>query len=307
MKSKYIIFTILLLLIGCGSFLFGLISCQTANSAAVKEPQASGSAQQETQTSILPRTRGAVSTLLIPEISSEKGVQKPLFDKSHQIIGVWNSVRTVCGVINVMQSAQVRGNFFIESAVNPVDFLTPSGNSLDRISGMLLGAFSAAAFQKVLLSVSGYLAFIILIPLCVLITLIILWTYKDKTKLHRIFITSVLISVIIPFAVPASIQVSSLLGNKVMAKEINTLVASIEEKGKTAKVMEDDITRTRRTGNSIINYMPRVRDLSEAIADDAIKYYIIFLFVNIIFPILTLILIFFLTLYGTRMIMSKQN
>jgi len=243
--------------------------------------------------------------LLIPDVSSEKGAQKPLFDKSNQILNVWTSLKTINGVVNVMRSAQVRGNFFIEGSVNPAEFLSPTENALEKVSAMLLGAFSAVTFQKVLLSVAGYLVFIILIPLCALITLIILWTDKDKTKLHRIFISSVLISVIISIAIPVSIQVSSLLGNKIMAKEINTLVASMEEKGKTAKTMEDDIARTRRTGNSLINYMPRVRDLSNAMIDDAVKYYIIFLFINIIFPILTLLLIFFLTRYVTRLILGK--
>jgi len=292
------------MLIGCGSFLFGLISCQTANSASAEQDK-TANAQQDAQASSLPKTRGAVSTLLIPEISSEKGVQKPLFDKSNQILNIWTSLKTINGVINVMQSAQVRGGFFIEGAVNPVQFLGPTENALEKVSAMLLRAFSAVTFQKVLLSVSGYLAFIILIPLCALISLIILWSHKDKTKLHKIFITSVMISVIISLAVPASVQVSSFLGNKVMAKEINTLVTSIEEKGKTAKTMEDDIARTRRTGNSIINYMPRVKTLSEAMIDDAVKYYIIFLFINIIFPVLTLLLLFFLTLYVSRLIIGK--
>jgi len=305
MKSKYILYTILLILIGSGSFLFGLISCQTANSASAEEAKVSAGSAQDASPSVLPKARGSVSALLIPEISSEKGVQKPLFDKSSQILNVWSALKTMNGVINVMQSAQVRGNYFVEGAVNPAEFLTPTETALAKVSAMLLGAFSAVTFQKVLLSVSGYLGFLILIPLCALIALIILWTHKDKTKLHRIFITSVLISLIIPFAIPASIQVSSFLGNKIMAKEINTLVASIEEKGKSAKTMEDDIARTRRTGNSIINFMPRVKDMSDSMIDDAVKYYIIFLFINVIFPILMLLLIFFLTRYVAQLIIGK--
>jgi len=306
MKSKYIIYTLLLLLIGCSSFLFGLISCQTANGTAAADTQTSDGTKQDAPVSVLPKPRGAVSTLLIPEVNSEKGAQKPLLDKSNQVLNVWASLKTMNGVINVMQSAQVRGNFFIEGSVNPAEFLTPTENALSKVSAMLLRTFSAVTFQKVLLSISGYLVFLILIPLCALITLIILWTHEDKTKLHRIFISSVMISVIIPFAIPASIQVSSLFGNKIMAKEISALVASIEEKGNTAKTMEDDIARTRRTGNSIINFMPRVKDLSDSMIDDAVKYYIIFLFINIILPILTLLLILFLTMYVTRLILGKK-
>jgi hypothetical protein len=301
MKSNYLIFTILFVLIGAGSLSFGLISCQSVNN---KKAQDAKDNKENTAASPLPS--GKAASFLIPEVGSEKGVQKSLKEKSLQILNVWETVKTMNGIINILQSAQVKGNYFVEASVNPLETLSPVDSVLNKISGMLLGAYSVIVFQKILLSLSAYLIFILIIPVCALITIIILWTYKDKTKLAKIVIVSVLITLIIPFAIPFSINTSSFLGNKILAKNINTFTASIEENGKTASAMENDIIRSRRTGNSIINYMGRVKTLSETVMENVINYYVIFLFISIIIPILILLLIFFLTRYVAGLILGKK-
>jgi hypothetical protein len=309
MRSNFLIFTILFILIGAGSLTFGLMSCQSVNNAktaTVSDNKGSSENKDKTETTVSPRPRGQVASFLIPETGSEKGVQKSLNQKSHQILDIWTAVKAMSGVINVLQSAQVKGNYFIEASVNPIEFLAPIDGIFKKISGMFLGAYSVIVFQKMLLSLSAFLVFILIIPICALVTIIILWTYKDKTKIQKIVIASVLITLIIPFAIPFSIDTSSLLGNKVLAKNINTLVATIEENGKTAIAMENDIVRSRRTGNSIINYMDKVKTLSETIIENAINYYIIFLFIFVIIPILTLLIIFFLTRYVVRLILVKR-
>jgi hypothetical protein len=309
MKSNYLIFTILFILIGSGSFFFGLMSCQSVNNAkteAVKDNKDNQN-KDKTEAAALSRPRGQVASFLIPETGSEKGVQKSLNEKSHQILDIWAAVKAINGVINVLQSAQVKGNYFVEASVNPLEFLAPIDSVFDKISGMFLGAYSVIVFQKMLLSLSAFLVFILIIPICALVTIVILWTYKDKTKIYRIVIASALITLVIPFAIPFSIDTSSLLGNKVLAKNINTLVATIEENGKAASAMENDIVRSRKTGNSIIKYMDGVSTLSETIMENAVNYYIIFLFIFIVIPILTLLLIFFLTKYVARLILGGKD
>jgi hypothetical protein len=298
MKSNYLIFTVLFILIGSGSLFFGLVSCQSINNAKSKN------AKENTASSSAPRSFAA--SLLIPEVDSKKGIQNILTEKSNQILGVWAVAKTMNGVIGVLRSAQAKGSFFAEASVNPLDSLAPAESVLNKISGMLLWAYSVVVFQKVLLSFSSFLIFILIIPLCALITIFILWKSKDKTKLYRTAIASVVISLIITFALPLSISISSFLGNKILAKNITTITASIEKNGKTASAMEDEIVRTRRTGISIINYMGRVRTLSETMMEDLINYYIIFLFIFVIIPILVLLLIFFLTKYGVNLILTKK-
>jgi hypothetical protein len=302
MKSNYLIFTVLFILIGSGSLFFGLVSCQSVNKAKPKDVK-----ENSANTGTSASERISAGSFLIPDVNYEKGVQHSLTEKSHQILNVWMVVKTMNGVINVLQSAQVRSNFFAEGSINPLDTLAPFDSVFNKISGMLLWAYSAVAFQKVLLTLSAFLVFILIIPLCALITIIIIWTNKDKNKLLKIVIASAAISIIIPLAIPLSINTSSLLGNKILAKNINTLAASIiEVNGKTASAMEDDIIRSRRTGNSIINYMGRVKTLSETLMDEVINYYIIFLLIFIVIPILTLLLIFFLTRYGVRLYLNKK-
>jgi len=309
MRSNYLIFTILFVLIGAGSLSFGLISCQSVNNAkpqAAKDNKEGSGSKDKAESAALPSPRGKVASFLIPETGSEKGVQKALNEKSHQLLDIWTAVKAMNGVVNVLQSAQVKGNYFVEASVNPLEFLAPLDSTFKKISGMFLGAYSVIVFQKMLLSLSAFIIFILVIPICALVTIVILWTYKDKTKIYRIVIASALITLVIIFAIPLSINASSLLGNKVLAKNINTLVETIEENGKAATAMENDIVRSRKTGNSIIKYTDRVKTLSDTIIENAINYYIIFVFIFIIIPILALLLIFFVTRYAARLILGKR-
>jgi hypothetical protein len=304
MRLNYVIMTALFILIGSGSLFFGLASCQSVNKAKSKDVQVN---KDNTAASVPSGQRSSIASLLISEVESEKGIQNTLTKESHQILEIWAVVKTMNSVINILQSAQARSSFFAEALVNPLDSLSPIDSVFNKISGMLLGAYSTVVFQKVLLSLSAFIIFILIIPICALVTIILIWTNKDKTKFYRIAIASALINLIIIFAIPISINTSSLLGNKILAKNINTLAASIiEEKGKTASAMEDDIIRSRRTGNSIINYMGRVKTLSNTLAEEVINYYIIFLLVFIVIPVLTLILIFFLTRYCVRLFLNKK-
>jgi len=70
MKSNKLLFTILFVVIGCGSLLFGLISCQSVNNAKKHDPK------DKSIGAILSGPRGSAASLLIPEVDSNKGVQK---------------------------------------------------------------------------------------------------------------------------------------------------------------------------------------------------------------------------------------
>jgi hypothetical protein len=326
MRVKYLIFTILFIVIGSGSLIFSLISCQSVNdekTQAVKNTtdsknttdgknttgsKTSNNNKKKTTAAVVSIPKEKVAALLTSEVGYEKAVQESLNRKSHQILDVWEVVKTMNGVINVLQSAQVKSKYFSEtSVINPVEFLAPVHNVLNKISGMFLVAYFVIIFQKMLLALPIFLVIILIIPICALITIIMLWTYKDRVKLYKILIASVLSALLIPFAIQLSINTSSLLGNKVMAKNINALVTTItEENGKAASAMEDDIVRSRKTGHSIIKYMDRVKTLSETIIENVMDYIIIFLFIFVVIPILILLLILFLAIYGVRLILGKQ-
>jgi len=328
MRPKYTIFTILFILIGSGSLFFGLTSCQSVNKEevqAVKDKDSTdskksadnkknadtkkGADTKKKATAAAASTPKKVVSFLASEVDYEKAVRESLERKSHQILDVWGVVKTMSGVIDVLQSAQVKSKYFSEaSAINPVEFLAPIDSILGKISGIFLAAYSVVVFQKMLLSLPIFLVLILIIPIGALITIIILWTYKDKTKLYKIAIASVLSTLLIPFAIQLSINTSSLVGNKIMAKNINTLVTTItEENGKAASAMEHDIIRSGKTGHSIVKYMDSVKTLSETIIENVMDYIIIFLFIYVVIPILILVLILFLAKYGVKLVLGKQE
>ena len=254
--NKRIIYTVVLVLIGCGSFFLGLMSCETSGKKVQVEPQAGGAQGTQTtqgsgQGAGDEEKKGSIASFFSGIISGIS-VQKTLTDKSVQILDVWTSLRTMNGVINTLQSAQVRSGFFSAGAVNPLEALAPLDYVLGKISGTLLGTYNTISFEKILLSMSIKIVLLIVIPLCALISIIILWTHKDKTKLHKVFIVSAMISVIIAIAIPASILFANLIDNTMVKGTINTLTADITEKGKTAENMENAILRVRSTGNSIL-------------------------------------------------------
>jgi len=206
--AKRIIFTVVLVLIGCGSFSFGLLSCRTVNNQQAAEPkaaQAASGAQTDPASQEKPQIRpvagaiGFVTSLLMPNMNAEKGLQKKLADKSEQVLGVWATLKVTNGVVNILQSSQAAGS----------ESLSPNDYIMKKLSNMLSNAYSVILFLKILLAVSGYMVFLAVIPICAIITIITIWTYKDRQRVHKIVITAVLISLIVPFAMPPAFQMSS--------------------------------------------------------------------------------------------------
>jgi len=308
---KKIIFTVVIVLIAAGSFLFGIFtfgsSPDTGNIAVTASGTEAGEDNQLTEeidnfTDI--KQRGPVVSFLLPDVNAEVGIQKDLTKKSREVLGVWATLKVINGVINILQSAQIGGSFFVEASINPLEFLSPVDNVLDKLSDMLLWAFAAILFEKILLAISGYIVFLIVIPVCAIITVITLWTYKEKQKVHRVIIVSLIISLIIPLAIPVSFQLSSLMENKLLTNNVERVLASINEKGETAGEMENEVTGLRRVGNSIMAFMNTAKDLGNALIEDMINYFIIFIFTNIVIPIITILGLFLLTKYLAKLILT---
>jgi len=300
--AKRIIFTCILVIIGCGSFFFGTFTFNLGD-------------YQEIETDVVlppelpitpPKTvqKGPISSFLFPDMNAERGVQKILTEKSREVMTVWAALKVINGVINVLQSAQVGGSFFVEAAVNPLEFLSPINNILNKISDLLLWAFCAIIFEKFLMAVAGYIVFIAIIPICAIISIIALWTYKEKTRVHRVVIVSVLISLIIPFAIPISFQASMLMEKKILTNNLGNLIESIQEKNAVAETIEKEMTSLVRLGRSILNYMTNVKDLGNAIIEDLVNYFILFIFTNIFIPIVTIFGLYHLTKYFAKLILE---
>jgi hypothetical protein len=333
--NKKVVFTVVLVIIGLSSLVFGAVSFGLINLPQKqdilkkveikknekkiqeekklkkileekKNQEKKKTQKEKTKQTIKPiNPKGPVAAWLISDSEKEKGIQKALSEKSKQVAAVWTTLKAVNGVINVLQSVQIGGSAIVEASVNPMEFLSPIDNVLDKISNLLLWAFGAIIFEKILLAISGYLVLLIIIPVCVIISIVTIWTSKDKSKINKVIIVSVLISLIMMFAIPVSFYISSFIEKTVLTNNVNKALSSITEKGNTAAKMEKELTGLRRIGSSVTNYLTNTKKLGSALIEDMINYFIIFVFTNVIIPILTIFGLFFLAKYSARMILKK--
>jgi len=248
---------------------------------------------------------GPMAAWLISDSDKEKGIQHRLTEKSKQVAGVWTTLKTVNGVINVLQSIQLGGSVIVEASVSPMEFLSPIDNILDKISNLLLFAFSAIVFEKVLLAISGYIVFLIIIPVCAIISIVSIWTSNDKSKINKVVIVSVLINLIVMFAIPVSFYLSSFIEKTVLSNNMNKVLSSIEAKGNTAAKMEKELTSLKKVGSSVSAYLTNAKNLSSAVIEDMVNYFIIFIFTSIIIPILIIFGLYFLAKHCAKSILKQ--
>ncbi len=282
---KRIIFTVLLIIVGISSFYIGLkpfgpILAWQDNS------------RTETQT----------------ESKTGKSIQKSLTEKSEQILTVWAALRSVYGAVNVLQSAEARVVFV---AVEPLESLSPFDKTLNRISNLFLFAYGVLVFEKILLSIFISIAFFILIPICVIVSISAIWKNKNAVSqpnskgtfpAHRIAIAAVLISLVIVFSLPVSLGVSTLLEEKILSDNVNNLVFSMGESEKAALKMENELRGLRRIGVTITEYILTAKNISNAAIKDTINYLMFFMLSNILIPALAFFGLYKITKYSVKMI-----
>lgn len=259
-----------------------------------------------------------------------KGIQNILTRKSQQILTVWAVVQTVDGLINVLEK------------VNPgFGILSPLDNVLDKLSDVLLYALGAVVMEKLLLSLSGFIVFKIIIPVCLLLCILTLWIKGDAERIRRIIPVFVLIVVSIACAIPGSLQLGVIIEKQFFTDKISILLADIADTGKNAEKIESDVngsvetdTKTREGGfldklkdsvntvtsqvssavssaASLITNIPvfisNAKKLSDALIENVMNYIVIFLITNIVIPILTIYGIICVTKYAVKLIMKENS
>jgi len=284
---KRIIFTALLVIIGVSSFYIGLkpfgpiLAWQDRNN------------RTETET----------------ESKTGKSIQESLTGKSEQILTVWAALRSVYGAVNVLQSAEARVVFV---AVEPLESLSPFDKTLNRISNLFLFAYGVLVFEKIFLSVFVSIAFFILIPVCVIVSISAIWKNKNMApspnmksgfQAHRIAIVSVLISLVVVFSLPVSLGVSTLLEEKILSDNVDNLVSSMEENEKAALKMESELRGLRRIGVTITDYILTAKKICNAVIKDTINYLMFFMISNILIPALAFFGLYKITKYSAKMIL----
>lgn len=244
---------------------------------------------------------GPLASALTKDSDAEKGIQQSLTQKSAQLVSLWATLKVVNGVINVLQSAQISAGIAIGVSINPLEMLSPVDHILDQLSTILLWAIGAVVMEKLLLAVSGLIMFKIAIPGCMALCSITIWIRRHKTI--QIIPVFFLIALSLSAAIPLSFQVSAVIEQKLFTNRVNTLLADIKEKGKTAEDMEASVTSLTKIGKSIISFMGNAKNLGDALIEDMINVIIIFLVTNIVIPVATVLGLFGITKYCAALIL----
>ena len=229
-------------------------------------------------------------------------IHDSLNDKTDQIMKVWGTLQSVQGNVNVLHTTDVKA---VYPNANPLEILVPINNSLTKVSGLFRWALSALVFERMLLVFSVYLVFLVLVPICALMGIYHIWTYKDKNNLHKVVIVSGMIILVISLVIPVSLKLSTITDEKLMIGSIEIILTSMEEIDKKNDELNSELRRFRRTEAAINGYLSTSRDLSDAVIKDAVKYLNIFLMINLLIPVILIILFYKLTRFYSKKILSK--
>ncbi|MDR0568873.1 MAG: hypothetical protein LBG87_06675 [Spirochaetaceae bacterium] len=245
---------------------------------------------------------GPVSAMQKRDQNADAGIQKTLTEKTNMILSVWATLKIINGVINVLQSAEIGGNFFIEASVNPLEILAPLDNILDKLSDLLLWALGAVIMEKLLLWASWFFIFKIILPVCILFCILTIWAQKDSMTMRRIVLVFGIIGLSSAAAVPLSFQVSGAVEKSVFTGRTGDLLASIRDKGKSAESMEQDVAGLKRIGKSIVSFMGDAKNIGDALIEDIMHLLIIFFIANIVLPIATVFGVICAAKYAVRLL-----
>jgi hypothetical protein len=231
-----------------------------------------------------------------------KSIHQSFNEKTDQLMSVWGTVKSVYGTINILYTTDVKA---VYPAANPLEVLVPTNNILNKISGLFRWALTLLIFEKTLLTFSVTLVFLVLIPICALISIFLLWTYRNEKKLHRLVISSVLICLVITIAVPVSFKLSTIADEKILSQNVTNIISSLEETEKNAGTFNSELRRFRRAEASINSYLSTSNDLSGMVIKDSTNYLQIFFLAYILIPVIILIVLYKLTRFFIKLIMKK--
>jgi hypothetical protein len=294
---KQIIFTVLLIAICVCSFYVGLkpfgpLSAWQGQSAK-PEIEAEDKTAAKTQDEAKDKDSNA---------GNWKSIHESLGEKTDQLMKAWGILKSVNGTVNILYTTDVKA---VYPLANPLEVLSPVNNSLNRISNLFRWALSSLIFEKMFLIISVSIVFLTLIPICAIISIFQIWIYRDKKALHKIVIVSVLICLVVPLAAPVSLKLPALLDEKILSKNIDGFISSMEEIEKNAGNLNSELKRFRRTEESINGYLSTSIELSDAVIKDSTNYLVVFLIVNLLLPLLIMVVLYKVTRFSVKKILKK--
>jgi hypothetical protein len=138
-----------------------------------------------------------------------------------------------------------------------------------------------------------------------LYTVSIIWNKKNQYKIYKVVIVFVLICFVLPVALPISFGLPAILEEKVLSSSIDNIIASVDESGERALKMDSELRGLRRIGLTIMNNISTAKDLSGDIIRNTINYFIIFLMINILIPVISIFGLYRIIRYSSKLILTK--
>jgi len=298
---KQIIFTVLLTAVCVCSFYAGL---KPFGPLSAWQGQ-NGKPETKTEEKISAKTQNEKkdeAEIKKSNAANWKSIHESLGEKTDQLMKTWGILKSVNGTVNILYTTDVKA---VYPLANPLEALSPVNNTLNRISNLFRWALSSLIFEKIFLIISVSIVFLALIPICTLISIFQIWAYRDKKALHKIVIVSILICLVVSIAVPASLKLSVIFDEKILSKNVNNIVSSMEEIEKNAGNLNSELRRFRRTEASINSYLSTSRELSEAVIKDSTAYLVIFLMINLLIPVLIIVVLYKVTRFSIKKILKK--
>ena len=154
-----------------------------------------------------------------------------------------NSIKTLDEKkITVMEITAATAGSATALAAIPGDATTPVANQILKLSSYLLIVIGAIFLEKVLITLTGFVAFKFLIPIACLLYAIYLFAEKDFFK--NLAIKLVAFGIVISLVVPVSISVSNLIEN-VYKDSINQTVEEAKNAQNEASQVENEETEEK--------------------------------------------------------------
>lgn len=154
-----------------------------------------------------------------------------------------NSIKTLDEKkITVMEITAATAGSATALAAIPGDATTPVANQILKLSSYLLIVIGAIFLEKVLITLTGFVAFKFLIPIACLLYVIYLFAEKDFFK--NLAIKLVAFGIVISLVVPVSISVSNLIEN-VYKDSINQTVEEAKNAQNEASQVENEETEEK--------------------------------------------------------------
>ena len=164
------------------------------------------------------------------------------------VISKWaTSIETYRGVIETLDGLQKRAfkmsgtaiALATGAAIAPGDATTPIANELADVSGYMVIVYAAIMLEKYLLTLTGFIAFKILLPIGFLITAIGGFLCQEwKSLMYRLAIKCIVLGLLLWCLVPTSVW----LTNWINDTYANSYSISAEVLGENEEMLEDDGT-----------------------------------------------------------------